>query len=323
MNRPFFSIIVPVYKVERYLDQCITSVLSQTCGDFELILVDDGSPDNCGKICDDYSEKDGRITVIHQKNAGASAARNNGIRNIHGRYVIFLDSDDYWMHDGFLEAMQMRLTKRAFDVVSFNFRKLYERRVGEPYFAISSMNIDEDGVSFLSKNPIWIACPWNKVIKADLFANSGLFFVEGIIAEDIDWCARLARCAESFDYVDMTVVAYRQREDSVSHSLAPKDVACLEQNIAATEAIIESAQADEKGFLLAYLSYQVAVLLYNVLSLDRAVQGQYREKMKKHMSRLRYSNTKKTMLIFRCYRLLGYDLTVRLLSPVIRQGKRR
>lgn len=78
MSKPFFSIIVPVYRVEEYLDQCVKSVLDQTYGDFELILVDDGSPDNSGKMCDDYAEKDNRIIVIHQKNGGLSTARNSG-----------------------------------------------------------------------------------------------------------------------------------------------------------------------------------------------------------------------------------------------------
>lgn len=323
MSKPFFSIIVPVYKVEEYLNQCITSVLDQTYGDFELILVDDGSPDNSGKMCDGYAEKDNRIIVIHQKNAGASAARNNGIRNIHGQYVIFLDSDDYWICDGFLEMVQMRLIKKSSDVISFNYRKLNEQNFGEPYYQIPSMNIDEDGTTFMSKEHIWIACPWNKVIKANLFLNNDLSFVEGIIAEDVDWCARLAKYADSFDYIDMDVVAYRQRENSVSHSLSPKDIACLEKNVTITEQIIESADANKKRFLYAYLSYQVAVLLFNILSLDRILQRQYRERMKKHMSYLKYANTRKTVLIYRCYQILGYELTIKLLSIVTNQSMRK
>lgn len=92
---PAISIIVPVYNVEPYLRQCIDSILAQTFTDFEVILVDDGSPDNCGAICDEYAAKDSRVVVIHQKNCGVSAARNAGLDIARGKYAMFCDSDDY------------------------------------------------------------------------------------------------------------------------------------------------------------------------------------------------------------------------------------
>lgn len=91
-----FSIIVPVYNVEAYLDECIQSVLEQTYTDFELILVDDGSKDNSGTICDRWAQHDSRVFVVHKQNGGLSSARNEGLRHITGQYVMFLDSDDYW-----------------------------------------------------------------------------------------------------------------------------------------------------------------------------------------------------------------------------------
>lgn len=323
MSKPFFSIIVPVYKVEEYLDQCITSVLEQTYGDFELILVDDGSPDNSGKICNGYAEKDNRIIVIHQKNGGLSAARNSGIKRTQGQYILFIDGDDYWLHKDFLKNLNLRLSKTPSDVICFNYRKSYSHKVDEPYFGIPSKSTNEDGVEFLSKNQIWIACAWNKAIKSELFLQHDLFFVEGIIAEDVDWCARLATYADSFDYINIDAVAYRQRVGSITHTSSPKNVVCLEKNVTETEKIIESADANKKTFLYAYLSYQVAVLLFNVLSLERIMQKEYRDRMKKHMYYLKYANTRKTILIFRCYQILGYDLTMKLFSLVIKQSKRR
>lgn len=99
-----YSIIVPVYKVEKYLRRCIDSILKQTIQDFELILIDDGSPDKSGEICDEYAEKDSRIVVIHQKNAGVSAARNAGIDMAKGEYIVFVDSDDE-IRERYLECM--------------------------------------------------------------------------------------------------------------------------------------------------------------------------------------------------------------------------
>ena len=92
---PEISIIVPVYKVEKYLNRCIDSILAQSFPDFELILVDDGSPDKSGKICDDYAAKDSRVKVIHKENAGVSAARNSGLAMSSGSYIMFCDSDDF------------------------------------------------------------------------------------------------------------------------------------------------------------------------------------------------------------------------------------
>lgn len=95
MIKPEISIIVPVYKVEKYLNKCISSILSQTFKDFELILVDDGSPDKCGEICDEYAKKDKRILVIHSQNKGAANARNLGLNTARGKYIGFVDSDDF------------------------------------------------------------------------------------------------------------------------------------------------------------------------------------------------------------------------------------
>lgn len=93
---PEFSIIVPIYKVEKYLEICIDSIIGQSFCNFELILVDDGSPDTCGEICDRYSSSDTRVKVVHKENGGLSSARNAGLDIATGKYVIFIDSDDFW-----------------------------------------------------------------------------------------------------------------------------------------------------------------------------------------------------------------------------------
>ena len=96
MNQPeLISIIVPVYKVEKYLDKCVESIVEQTYKNLEIILVDDGSPDNCSAMCDEWAQKDSRIKVIHKENGGLSSARNAGLDACTGEYIYFLDSDDY------------------------------------------------------------------------------------------------------------------------------------------------------------------------------------------------------------------------------------
>ena len=124
------SIITPVYKVEAYLSRCVDSILNQSFQDFELILVDDGSPDQSGMICDQYAAKDDRIRVIHQVNGGAAAARNTGLDAAAGEWVTFIDSDD-WVHPKYLEALHnavnenrsMRVTCTAVFHISLQCKK--------------------------------------------------------------------------------------------------------------------------------------------------------------------------------------------------------
>lgn len=121
---PSISVIVPVYKVERFLSRCIDSILAQTYEDFELILVDDGSPDNCGKVCDAYARKDRRIHVIHQHNGGLSAARNTGIDWVfaesRSKWITFVDSDD-WVHPDFLNVLYNTAKETACKISACGF----------------------------------------------------------------------------------------------------------------------------------------------------------------------------------------------------------
>ena len=123
-----FSVIVPVYKVEKYLKPCVESVLNQTFSDFELILVDDGSPDNCPKICDEYKEKDKRVKVIHKTNGGLASARKEGIKVAEGDYVFNLDSDDKIELDT-LECAYEILNKTKCDIISFSYKWVDEKGI--------------------------------------------------------------------------------------------------------------------------------------------------------------------------------------------------
>ena len=138
MKNDLISIIIPVYKVEKYLEKCIESVLKQTYTNLQIILVDDGSPDNCGKICDEYAKKDSRIEVIHKANGGLSDARNVGISKAKGRYIGFVDSDDYIKEDirnkenGIREYSRLDILKEVLldkNIQSYAWNKLYEKEL--------------------------------------------------------------------------------------------------------------------------------------------------------------------------------------------------
>ncbi len=125
MNNPLISVIVPIYNVEKYLDQCVSSIVSQTYKNIEIILVDDGSPDNCPKMCDDWAKKDERIKVIHKQNGGLVSARKAGLLSSTGEYVTAVDSDDYIDETLLEKAVSIITSNDSPDVVSFNYTRVF------------------------------------------------------------------------------------------------------------------------------------------------------------------------------------------------------
>ena len=165
LRMPELSIIVPVYKVEEYLPKCIDSILAQTFNDFELILIDDGSPDRCGEICDEYAAKDSRIKVIHQKNQGVSAARNAGLDIATGTYLGFVDSDD-WIESEMYETMILTAEKEQADSVicGINFYHDDGTYFRSDLVENSFYNKNELLIAFLDKpTPLGGMC-WNKIL---------------------------------------------------------------------------------------------------------------------------------------------------------------
>ena len=169
------SIIVPIYNVEKYLSKCIDSILAQTYNDIEVILVDDGSPDNCPMICDEYAQKDNRVIVIHQKNAGVSAARNAGLKAAHGEYIGFVDPDD-WISSSMYQEMITALERENADLAICGYDYYDEngavdtaRRYKEKADEIITQ---KEFMSRLSDMPPTVRqVTWNKLFRAELSSD--------------------------------------------------------------------------------------------------------------------------------------------------------
>lgn len=168
---PEVSIIVPVYKAEVFLHKCITSIINQSFKDWECILVDDGSPDCSGIICDDYSSKDSRIRVIHKKNGGVSSARNVGIDNANGRWICFVDSDDYVSPDYLSVMLEQAIADDIFVMVSFDNNK----SVGE------GLVRGEQMIKKYFSSPLeQLSAPYCKLFNRDILIKSNIIFEQGI-----------------------------------------------------------------------------------------------------------------------------------------------
>ncbi len=212
------SVIVPVYKVEPYLRQCIDSILAQKYTDFELILVDDGSPDNCGRICDEYAKQDDRIRVIHQENQGLSAARNAGIDIAKGEYLTFIDSDDF-VSQAYLKCMWQIVTERNVDIAICKIKRFVD---GQPIYDSAKSTGAEDievfsgrtaceGIYRLDGSISIVA--WGKLYKAFLFAK--LRFPVGMLHEDNAVTPIVCYEAAKVAVVSSELYYYRQRADSI------------------------------------------------------------------------------------------------------------
>lgn len=209
------SIIVPVYQVEKYIKQCVDSILAQTFTDFELILVDDGSKDNSGKICDEYAEKDKRVRVIHKENGGLSDARNKGLDNASGKYYMFVDSDDY-IAPNMAECLYKNILEEDADIAACNYRYVFED--GKKDFSTENKAeiLDGNEIFYNRKNErnygLWTVA-WNKLYKAETLGNIRFRF--GKYHEDEFWANDIYQMDIKVAAVSECLYYYRQRGNSI------------------------------------------------------------------------------------------------------------
>ena len=168
MERPKISVIMPIYKAEKYLDKCVTSILQQTFQDFELLLIDDGSPDGCGRMCDEYALRDSRVKVFHKPNGGVSSARQFGTENAQGEYIIHADPDD-WVEPEMLEELYSVAKENGCDVVFCDFWTETEK--GSFYTTQKTSKTDNYSlITALLGHRLHGAC-WNKLVKKSCFKD--------------------------------------------------------------------------------------------------------------------------------------------------------
>ncbi len=214
ISHPLISIIVPVYNVEKYLQECLDSVLAQTYKNLEIILIDDGSTDNCPQICDDYAAKDKRIKVIHQKNQGVSAARNAGLKMAKGEYIGFVDSDDYIKPDMY-EYLYQLISKDNADMAMCNMCQTDTFRSSDP--------IEKDYL-FISAKDIFNYSDWmlpvNKLYKSSIFYN--IRFQEGLSHGEDAYA--IFKIIQKISFISLGKEAkyyYRQNNSSACHKFKP------------------------------------------------------------------------------------------------------
>lgn len=211
------SVVVPIYNVEKYLEKCINSILNQTYDNLEIILVDDGSPDKSPDICDSYSKKDKRIKVIHKLNGGLSDARNVGIDQANGKYITFIDSDDYIDND-YIEFLFINMEKEQADIAICNPRIVYENFDKEKNISKFRINkvqkiSSQRALEIMLYQKKFDTSAWGKLYKTELFTN--VRYPIGKYYEDIATTYKLFLKSTNIVYSDECKYNYLQRKSSI------------------------------------------------------------------------------------------------------------
>ena len=218
---PLISVIVPIYKVEEYLNTCLESLICQSYRQLEILLIDDGSPDGCPELADRWAVADTRVTVIHKENGGLSSARNAGLDRAHGEYVAFLDSDD-WVEPGFIEALYRAITLDGAEISICGFNRVHPdgRSVPSVFPAYKSGGLYTVGVDravpYFFETAIAV---WGKLYRRQTIGDTR--FIEGRLAEDIPFQTELLKRASKVAFSEKHLYNYRQRSNSIARSIKP------------------------------------------------------------------------------------------------------
>lgn len=225
------SIVVPVYKVEKYIESCVDSILSQTYRNIEVILVNDGSPDNCPKICDQYALKDSRVKVIHKANGGSSSARNLGIEYAQGDFIGFVDSDDI-VSPTMYEIMCSQIDKYDADIARIESTSKLVKLYCESVIPENKIKvIEKKRLLYYTFNYSGVAA-WNGLYKREVVKDS--FFIEGAENEDILWSYNVRKKCNKFVDIDLPLYYWNLEPISLSRSGLPtldNPYYCIEEDL--------------------------------------------------------------------------------------------
>jgi glycosyltransferase involved in cell wall biosynthesis len=274
---PKISIIIPIYNVGKYLEQCVESILSQAFSDYEVILIDDGSTDNSGSICDRYADQYDQIKTIHKENGGLSDARNVGLQHAAGEFILFVDADDYIFKDS-LAAINLSIEETPdVDVVFLEAVKVFADGstipLGDGYQKESIKDkTHEEVIAHLSKLPKFPGSACTKLIKRSLIYDHNLFFKKGLLAEDIDWTVCLLLTAQKYNYCQKDYYYYRQnREGSITNTVNINKLYSLIYIIKkwSRKMYQEPPISELQKYINAFMAYEYLVLLNAYSGLSR------------------------------------------------------
>ena len=325
---PQISIIIPVYNSEKYLDRCIKSITKQSYEAFEIILVDDGSKDSSPAICDKWKEMDERVRVIHKKNGGTSSARNVGLDAVKGKYVTFMDNDDYWDASDCLSRVMACLDETKADVLLHDC-KLYwidDGKITESPNKCCREKVAfkpaKEALEHIIANNGMNRCVWAKIMKTSLINDNNIRFPEGMRNEDSDFVGKILLVARSYDWFEDSFYVYCKGHEG-AQTTQKMSVSMIRDLEKICIEFIEKVNAtvEDKGFkkvLLSYIAYLYSVWMGQSTMVDDKESIKEDTKRMKQYSYVLENNidpsVKKVLLV---YKVLGFSITSKLLGIYI------
>ncbi len=311
------SVIIPVYNVETYLRQCVDSILGQTYRDLEVILVDDGSPDGCPAICDNYALQDSRIKVIHKVNGGLSDARNVGLEAACGEYVMFVDSDDYWCKSTVVSELvsEFRINGQEWDFLIFNFKNYYQRTdkmVEGKLFPEFSYHWEKDEkIISLISCALFPISAWSKLIRRDFLIRNNIRFIKGITGEDTPWFFELLEKCRDFGCMNCFAYVYRRQVSSSITSMNSysdrKFIISLNLLRSGIQKVKDSDDRIElKQAYFSYYAYFYFILLGRFRSISLQKRHETKKILKSYCWLVNYRLYPRVNKVAPLYRILGF-----------------
>lgn len=297
------SVIVPVYNVEQYLERCVNSIINQTYENLEIILVDDGSTDRSGEMCDSFAEKDERIKVVHKENGGASAARNRGLDICLGEYVTFVDSDDWLDIHMYKDLMELMVNMDA-DIVECNWEVIYDemKDIKQPVTEVTVLRQVEAEKALFDGSGRATILPWNKIYKKNLFKNNR--FPEGMMCEDQWLLPKIYLKSKQSIYVNQKYYYYYQSPNSVMRSsFGKKNLAALVAFEETRKLYLENGLQDlvqwcdtAYSFLLIKY-YNLSLKKLESRSIAQKIKGCFNKRLKEYLRNPHLNKKQKLLLI--------------------------
>ena len=291
MSTPFFTLITPVYNIERLLHITVQSALDQTFTDWEMVLIDDGSPDNAGALCDEYANKDARIKVVHKQNEGLAAARNTGIENATGKYFIILEGSDRFFDENALQHVYEYLKDNEVDIYFAKLRDVLEK-------GLVPTNIQEDycvSGEFVGGKELFIklfdnddilalSAPVNKVYRTAFVKDNNLYFYKGIYHDDDEWIPRAISLSNKCYFTNEIMYDALTWDGCLGGAVSDKSLtrkACDKMLIAkhCCEKIDEIFKEQGTEFKKKYYEYYVRMYFDGIASLNKVRDDECREKI--------------------------------------------
>ena len=306
------SFIIPVYKVEAYLRQCVESLTLQTYRDIEIILVDDGSPDGSPQLCETLASEDSRVKVIHKENGGLSDARNTGLLAATGDYVVFVDGDDFWMDNSALQHL-MKVIKPELDFIGYNCSYYYPDSGTYSEWvaydeALEKPTDKDTAMITLVKSGTFPMSACLKLMKRSFLIDNKLFFKKGQIAEDIPWFINVLDLTKQCCFVNQYIYFYRQNVAGSITNLSGRRSFDNLFDIFKTElSLIESRSFSEeaKDALKSFLAYEYCILLTY-----KGIDKETRRNLLEYKDILKYDVNPKVWKASKIYKYFGIKAAV-------------